>query len=202
MMCFLSKEMVFNSLSIINQKESYSVGPGFCLNEECVRFQPKNKHLKAQLQGTCNRELAIQHLKAALSALTNSRYLTDTAASKICSRSFTVQKTDMQQVMKESNDPSRFRDVLIPKRELRKLSEEAKAVRDNAGFLLNDISEIRFSPKELASAKGVTKAHAGTAILDEEKVDALFEIMKSVCSANGWPSLDNRSKRRNLVEED
>ncbi|KAJ1201876.1 hypothetical protein NDU88_005680 [Pleurodeles waltl] len=70
---------------------------------------------------------------------------------------------------------------------------------DSAGFLLNGVSEILFSPKELASAKGITKARAGEAALDEEKVDALFEFMKSVCRVNGWPSLDNRTMRRKLT---
>ncbi|KAJ1165401.1 hypothetical protein NDU88_005829 [Pleurodeles waltl] len=70
---------------------------------------------------------------------------------------------------------------------------------DSAGFLLNGVSEILFSPKELAYAKGITKAHAGEAALDEEKVDALFEFMKSVCRVNGWPSLDNRTMRRKLT---
>ncbi|XP_078503090.1 uncharacterized protein LOC144761708 [Lissotriton helveticus] len=171
-------EMVYNSLAIINHNESYSVGPGSCLNEECVQLRAEIEHLKVQLQVTCNRELALEYLQAAMSALTNSSNLTDTPASKICSRPFTVQKTDMQQLVKDSNDPSRFKDVLIPKRKLHKLLEEAKAARDTAGFLLNGISEILFSPKELASAKGVMKAHAGTAVLDEEKVDALFEFMK------------------------
>ncbi|XP_078518068.1 uncharacterized protein LOC144782551 [Lissotriton helveticus] len=197
MICFLSKEMVYNSLSIINENESFSVGPGSC--QGCVQLQAENEHLKAQLQGTCNSELAVQYLQDALSALTNPRNVTDITSSKTCSRSFTVQKTDMQQLVKDSNDPSRFRDVLVPKRKLHKLLEEAKSARDNAGFLLNGISEILFSPNELASAKGVTKARAGTAVLDEEKVDALFEFMKSVCSANGWPSLDNRSMRRKLA---
>ncbi|KAJ1140312.1 hypothetical protein NDU88_006669 [Pleurodeles waltl] len=81
----------------------------------------------------------------------------------------------MQQLAKDSNDPSRFRNVLVPKRELHKVLEEAKAARDSAGFLLNGVSEILFSPKELASAKGITKARAGEAALDEEKVDALFD---------------------------
>ncbi|KAJ1178368.1 hypothetical protein NDU88_003614 [Pleurodeles waltl] len=83
-------------------------------------------------------------------------------------------QTDMQQLVENSNDPSRFRSVLVPKRDLHKLLEEAKTARDSAGFLLNGVSEIPFSPKELATAKGVTKARAGTAALDEEKVDALF----------------------------
>ncbi|XP_078529029.1 uncharacterized protein LOC144806568 [Lissotriton helveticus] len=174
---FNTGEMVYNSLSIINENESFSVGPGSC--QGCVRLQAENEHLKAQLQGTCNSELAVQYLQDALSVLTNPRNVTDITASKTCSRSFTVQKTDMQQLVKDSNDPSRFRDVLVPKRKLHKLLEEAKSARDNAGFLLNGISEILFSPNELASAKGVTKARAGTAVLDEEKVDALFEFMKS-----------------------
>ncbi|KAJ1202799.1 hypothetical protein NDU88_006594 [Pleurodeles waltl] len=38
---------------------------------------------------------------------------------------------------------------------------------DSAGFLKNGVSEILFSPKELASAKGITKARAGEAALDE-----------------------------------
>ncbi|KAJ1181755.1 hypothetical protein NDU88_006955 [Pleurodeles waltl] len=178
---FHTGEMVYNSLSIINQNESYSVGPSSCLNEICVRLQAEvkalqaeNKHLKAQLQGTCNSELAVQHLQAALSAFTSSRNSPYTGTSKICSRTFTVQKTDIQQLVKDSNDPSRFRNVLVPKRELHKVLEEAKAARDSAGFLLNGVSEILFSPKELASAKGITKARAGEAALDEEKVDALF----------------------------
>ena len=83
-------------------------------------------------------------------------------------------QADMQQLVKDSNDPSRFRNVLVLKRELHKLLEEAKAARDSTGFLLNGVSEILFSPKELESAKDVTKARAGTAVLDEEKVDALF----------------------------
>ncbi|KAJ1114545.1 hypothetical protein NDU88_002780 [Pleurodeles waltl] len=107
--------------------------------------------------------------------------------------------TDMQQLVKDSNDPSRFRNVLVPKRERHKVLEEAKAARDSAGFLLNGVSEILFSPKELASAKGITKARAGEAALDEGKVDALFEFMKSVCRVNGWPSLDNRNMRRKLT---
>ncbi|KAJ1137212.1 hypothetical protein NDU88_003625 [Pleurodeles waltl] len=107
--------------------------------------------------------------------------------------------TDMQQLVKDSNDPSQFRNVLVPNRELHKVLEEAKAARDSAGFLLNGVSEILFSPKELASAKGITKARAGEAALDEEKVDALFEFMKSVCRVNGWPSLDNRTMRRKLT---
>ncbi|KAJ1193930.1 hypothetical protein NDU88_003225 [Pleurodeles waltl] len=90
-----------------------------------------------------------------------------------------TKKTDMQQLVKDSNDPSRFRNVLVPKRELRKVLEEAKAARDSAGFLLNGVSEILFPPKELASAKGITKARAGEAALDEEKVDALFEPMQT-----------------------
>ncbi|KAJ1143274.1 hypothetical protein NDU88_009584 [Pleurodeles waltl] len=174
-------EMVYNSLSIINQNESYSVGPSSCLNEVCVRLQAEvnalqaeNEHLKAQ--GT-------HHIQEP----------------QICSRTFTVQKTDMQQLVKDSNDPSRFRNVLVPKKELHKVLEEAKAARDSAGFLLNGVSEILFSPKELASAKGITKARAGEAALDEEKVDALFEFMKSVCRVNGWPSLDNRTMRRKLT---
>ncbi|KAJ1207808.1 hypothetical protein NDU88_003198 [Pleurodeles waltl] len=60
------------------------------------------------------------------------------------------------------------------RRELHKLLEDAKAARDNTCFLLNGVNEILFSPKELAAAKGVTKARAGTAALDEEKIDALF----------------------------
>ncbi|KAJ1106088.1 hypothetical protein NDU88_003491 [Pleurodeles waltl] len=59
---FHTGEMVYNSLSIINQNESYSVGPSSCLNEVCVRLQAElnalqaeNEHLKAQLQGTCNK---------------------------------------------------------------------------------------------------------------------------------------------------
>ncbi|KAJ1141506.1 hypothetical protein NDU88_007836 [Pleurodeles waltl] len=107
--------------------------------------------------------------------------------------------TDMQQLVKDSNDPDLFRNVLVPKRELHKLLEEAKAARDSACFLLNGVSEILFSPKELAAAKGVTKARAGTAALDEEKVDALFEFMKSVCRANAWPAMDNRTMRRKLA---
>ncbi|KAJ1186840.1 hypothetical protein NDU88_003620 [Pleurodeles waltl] len=82
-------------------------------------------------------------------------------------------KTDMQQLVKDANDPDLFRNVLVPKRELHKLLEDAKAARGSACFLLNGVSEILFSLKELAAAKGVTKAHAGTAALDE-KVDALF----------------------------
>ncbi|XP_078519991.1 uncharacterized protein LOC144784814 isoform X2 [Lissotriton helveticus] len=194
----LSEEMVYNTLSIMNEKEVYSVVPGSCLNEECVRLQAEvhdlqaeNKHLKAQL--------AIQHLEAALSVLTGSRNVTDTAASKICSPSFTVQKTEMQLLVKDSNDPSRFRGVLVPKKELHKLLDEAKSARNSAIFLLNGVSRIIFSPEELASAKGLTKARAGTAVLDEEKVDALFEFMKCVCKANGWPSLDNKTIRRNLA---
>ncbi|XP_069069069.1 uncharacterized protein [Pleurodeles waltl] len=183
---FHTGEMEYSSLSIINQNESYSVAHGSCLNETCVQLQAEvnalqaeNEHLKAQLQGTCNNELAVQHLRAALSALTSSRNLTYTATSQICSGSFSVQKTDMQQLVKDSNDPDLFRNVLVPKRELHKLLEEAKAARDSACFLLNGVSEVLFSPKELAAAKGVTKACAGTAALDEEKVDALFEFMKS-----------------------
>ncbi|KAJ1125105.1 hypothetical protein NDU88_003543 [Pleurodeles waltl] len=84
-------------------------------------------------------------------------------------------QTDMQQLVKDSNDPSRFRNVLVPKGGLHKVLEEAKAAQDSAGFLLNGVSEILFSPKELASAKGITKARAGTTALDEEKVDALFD---------------------------
>ncbi|KAJ1218572.1 hypothetical protein NDU88_006150 [Pleurodeles waltl] len=41
-------------------------------------------------------------------------------------------------------------------------------------FQSSGVSEILFSPKELASAKGITKARAGEAALDEEKVEALF----------------------------
>ncbi|KAJ1142869.1 hypothetical protein NDU88_009182 [Pleurodeles waltl] len=85
-----------------------------------------------------------------------------------------MELTDMQQLVKDSNDPSRFRNVLVPNRELHKVLEEAKAARDSAGFLLNGVSEILFSLNELASAKGITKARAGAAALDEEKVDALF----------------------------
>ncbi|XP_078520345.1 uncharacterized protein LOC144785137 [Lissotriton helveticus] len=107
--------------------------------------------------------------------------------------------TDMQQLVKDSNDPSRFKDVLVPKRKSHKLLEEAKAARDSAGFFLNGISKILFSPKELETTKGVTKARAGTDVLDEEKVNALFEFMKSVCSTNCWPSLDYRSMRRKLA---
>ncbi|XP_069092826.1 uncharacterized protein [Pleurodeles waltl] len=203
---FHTGEMVYSSLSIINQNESYSVAHGSCLNETCVQLQAEvnalqaeNEHLKAQLQGTCNSELAVQHLRAALYALTSSRNLTYTATSQICSGSFSVQKTDMQQLVKDSNGPDLFRNVLVPKRELHKLLEEAKAARDSACFLLNGVSEILFSPKELAAAKGVTKARAGTAALDEEKVDALFEFMKSVRRANGWPAMDNRTLRRKLA---
>ncbi|KAJ1117069.1 hypothetical protein NDU88_005269 [Pleurodeles waltl] len=83
--------------------------------------------------------------------------------------------TDMQQLVKDSNDPLRFRNVLVPMREFHKVLEGAKAARDSAGFVLNGVSEILFSPKELASAKGISKARAGEAALDEEKVDALFE---------------------------
>mgnify|MGYP002804478587 CR=1 FL=1 len=52
----------------------------------CIYF------LLAQLQGNCRNELAIQHLQAALSALTSSRVVTYTASSEICNRSFTVPK--------------------------------------------------------------------------------------------------------------
>ncbi|XP_078500626.1 uncharacterized protein LOC144755510 [Lissotriton helveticus] len=61
--------------------------------------------------------------------------------------------TDMQQLVKDSNDPSRFKDILVPKRKLHRLLEEAKAAQDSAGFLLNGVSEI-------LSAKGLTEARA------------------------------------------
>ncbi|XP_069500752.1 uncharacterized protein [Ambystoma mexicanum] len=92
-------------------------------------------------------------------------------------RSSTQQKADMQQLFTDANDPTRFRGIIVPKRELYRLLKGAKAAQDGASFLLNGVSKLLFSQNEFASAKGVT-ARAGSDVLDVEKVDALHELFE------------------------
>ncbi|XP_069462109.1 uncharacterized protein [Ambystoma mexicanum] len=168
---------------------------------EITSLRAENRCLKEQLQATQRiNQLAIHHLQASLAALTSTDSFPESAEKLLEMVTTTsTQEADMQQLVKDANDPTRFKHIIVSKRELYKLLERAKASRDGASFLLNGVSELLFSPNEFAAAKGLTAARAGRDVLDVEKVDALHEFLRSVCKANRWPTMDYRVIKRKLA---